>query len=54
MMPRPGHFDLTADDPQEAMQSYKDVFGWKKFEESEGGQMEYCGWLLHAPRARRS
>ena len=41
MMPRPGHFDLTADDPQKAMQFYKDVFVWK-FEESEGGQMEYC------------
>jgi predicted enzyme related to lactoylglutathione lyase len=36
MMPRPGHFDLTADDRQKAMQFNKDVFEWK-FEESEGG-----------------
>jgi predicted enzyme related to lactoylglutathione lyase len=34
------------------MQFYKDVFGWK-FEESEGGQMEYCGSLLQAPRSKK-
>jgi predicted enzyme related to lactoylglutathione lyase len=42
-MPRPCHFDLTADDPQKAMQFYKDVFGLKS-EESEGGRMEY--WMV--------
>lgn len=41
-MPRPIHFDLTADNPQRAMQFYKDVFGWK-FEKWDG-PMEY--WMV--------
>ena len=43
IMPRPCHFDLTADEPQRAIKFYKDVFGWK-FEKWEGGQMEY--WMV--------
>lgn len=43
-MTRPCHFDLTADDPERAIQFYRDVFGWK-FEKWEGaGQMEY--WMI--------
>ena len=41
-MPRPIHFDLTADDPQRAMNFYKDVFGWKF--EKWSGPMEY--WMV--------
>jgi uncharacterized protein len=40
-MPRPIHFDLTADNPERAMKFYKDVFGWK-FEKWDG-PMEY--WM---------
>jgi predicted enzyme related to lactoylglutathione lyase len=41
-MPRPIHFDLTAEDPERAMKFYKDIFGWK-FEKWEG-PMEY--WMI--------
>ena len=41
-MPRPIHFDLTADEPERAMKFYKDVFGWK-FEKWDG-PMEY--WMV--------
>lgn len=41
-MPRPNHFDLTAEDPERAMKFYREVFGWEflKWE----GPMEY--WLI--------
>ncbi len=38
-MPRPVHFDITADDPQRAMKFYEAVFGWK-FQKWDG-PMEY-------------
>ena len=38
-MPRPIHFDVTVDDPERAMNFYKDVFGWKF--EKWNGPMEY-------------
>ncbi|MEM2139935.1 MAG: VOC family protein [Nitrososphaera sp.] len=38
-MPRPIHFDLTADDPKRAMRFYETVFGWK-FQKWDG-PMEY-------------
>jgi uncharacterized protein len=41
-MPRPIHFDLTAENPDRAMNFYKDTFGWK-FEKWEG-PMEY--WMI--------
>jgi uncharacterized protein len=41
-MPRPCHFDLTADEPERAMKFYKDIFGWK-FEKWDG-PMEY--WMV--------
>ena len=41
-MPRPIHFDLTAENPDRAMNFYKDVFGWK-FEKWDG-PMEY--WMI--------
>jgi len=41
-MPRPIHFDLTAEDPERAMKFYKDIFGWN-FEKWEG-PMEY--WMI--------
>ena len=40
-MPRPIHFELTADDPDRATKFYGDVFGWR-FNKWEGPQ-EY--WL---------
>jgi predicted enzyme related to lactoylglutathione lyase len=40
-MPRPCHFDLTADNPERAIKFYKSVFGWK-FEKWDG-PMEY--WM---------
>ena len=40
-MPRPIHFDVTVDDPERAMNFYKDVFGWKF--EKWNGPMEY--WM---------
>ncbi len=41
-MPRPIHFDLSADDPQRAAKFYKAVFGWKV--EKWEGPKEY--WLM--------
>lgn len=41
-MPRPTHFDLTAEDPERAMKFYQNVFGWT-FSKWEG-PMEY--WLI--------
>jgi uncharacterized protein len=40
-MPRPIHFDITADNPERAMEFYKTVFGWK-FQKWDG-PMEY--WM---------
>jgi uncharacterized protein len=40
-MPRPIHFDLTADEPERAIKFYKDVFGWKF--KKWNGPMEY--WM---------
>jgi predicted enzyme related to lactoylglutathione lyase len=41
-MPRPVHFDLTVDNPERAMNFYKDIFGWKF--EKWNGPMEY--WMV--------
>jgi uncharacterized protein len=41
-MPRPIHFDMTADDPERAAKFYGDIFGWK-FQKWEG-PMEY--WMV--------
>lgn len=41
-MPRPIHFDLTADNPERAVKFYQSVFGWK-FEKWDG-PMEY--WMV--------
>jgi hypothetical protein len=41
-MPRPIHFDLSADNPERAMGFYKEVFGWKF--EKWNGPMEY--WMV--------
>lgn len=41
-MPRPIHFDLSADNPERAMSFYKEVFGWKF--EKWNGPMEY--WMV--------
>lgn len=38
-MPRPVHFDITADSPERAMKFYETVFGWK-FQKWDG-PMEY-------------
>ncbi len=38
-MPRPVHFDITADNPERAMKFYETVFGWK-FQKWDG-PMEY-------------
>ena len=40
-MPRPIHFDITADNPERAIKFYKNVFGWK-FQKWDG-PMEY--WM---------
>lgn len=40
-MPRPIHFDLTADNPERAIKFYQSVFGWK-FQKWDG-PMEY--WM---------
>lgn len=40
-MPRPVHFDLTADNPERAIKFYQSVFGWK-FEKWDG-PMDY--WM---------
>lgn len=41
-MPRPVHFELSADDPDRAVKFYSSVFGWK-FDKWDG-PMEY--WLI--------
>ena len=41
-MPRPIHFDLTVDNPERAMNFYRDTFGWKF--EKWSGPMEY--WMV--------
>ena len=41
-MPRPIHFDLTVDNPERAMNFYRDIFGWKF--EKWSGPMEY--WMV--------
>jgi predicted enzyme related to lactoylglutathione lyase len=41
-MPRPIHFDLTVDNPERAMNFYRDIFGWKF--EKWNGPMEY--WMV--------
>lgn len=41
-MPRPVHFDMTAEDPQRAVSFYSNVFGWT-FQKWEG-PMEY--WMI--------
>jgi uncharacterized protein len=41
-VPRPIHFDLTVDNPERAMNFYREVFGWKF--EKWNGPMEY--WIV--------
>lgn len=41
-MPRPVHFDMSAEDPARAVQFYDDVFGWK-FQKWDG-PMDY--WMI--------
>lgn len=43
-MPRPVHFDITADDPERAVAFYEKVFGWKLTHWEGGGPMDY--WLI--------
>jgi predicted enzyme related to lactoylglutathione lyase len=43
-MPRPVHFDITADDPERAVAFYEKVFGWKLNHWEGGGPMDY--WLI--------
>jgi uncharacterized protein len=43
-MPRPVHFDITAEDPDRAVAFYEKVFGWKITHWGEGGPMDY--WLI--------
>ncbi len=50
-MPRPCHFDLTTDDPQKAMQFYKDVFGGYPRNQKE--EEWNIVWLLQAPRSKK-
>jgi uncharacterized protein len=42
-MPRPVHFDLTADNPERAIKFYEGVFGWK-FNKWGGGDVLY--WVV--------
>lgn len=49
-MPRPCHFDLSADDPKRAMKFYKDIFGWK-FEKWADGEMEY--WMVTTGKKKK-
>ncbi len=42
-MPRPVHFDLTADNPERAIKFYEGVFGWK-FNKWGGGEVPY--WVV--------
>ena len=41
-MSRPVHFEISADDPERALQFYSDVFGWKS--QKWDGPVDY--WLL--------
>lgn len=41
-MPRPVHFDISAEDPQRALKFYQDAFGWTS--QKWDGPMEY--WML--------
>jgi predicted enzyme related to lactoylglutathione lyase len=43
-MPRPVHFDLTAENPERAVAFYGDVFGWQFQKWDGGGPFEY--WLI--------
>ena len=43
-MPRPVHFDITAEDPDRAVAFYEQVFGWKFTHWGGGGPMDY--WLI--------
>ena len=46
-MPRPVHFELSAEDPERALGFYKEVFGWKA--EKSDGPMPY--WhILTGPK----
>lgn len=41
-MPRPVHFDISAENPQRALKFYQDAFGWTS--QKWDGPMEY--WML--------
>jgi len=43
-MPRPVHFDITAEDPDRAVSFYEEAFGWKFNHWGGGGPMDY--WLI--------
>ena len=43
-MPRPVHFDITAEDPDRAVSFYEQAFGWKFNHWGGGGPMDY--WLI--------
>ena len=42
-MPRPIHFDITAENPERALKFYADVFGWTA-QKWEGGAQPY--WMF--------
>jgi uncharacterized protein len=42
-MPRPVHFELSADNPERAIKFYEGVFGWK-FNKWGGGEVPY--WVV--------
>ena len=41
-MPRPVHFEISADDPERALHFYREVFGWQS--QKWDGPRDY--WLL--------
>lgn len=41
-MPRPVHFEISADDPERALHFYQEVFGWKS--QKWDGPQDY--WLI--------
>ena len=43
-MPRPVHFDITAENPDRAVSFYEQAFGWKFNHWGGGGPMDY--WLI--------
>src|SRR6476659_826968 len=43
-MPRPVHFDITAEDPDRAVSFYEQALGWKFNHWGGGGPMDY--WLI--------